>query len=423
MKVLFLNPAGELGGAERSLLDVMASLRAMAPDAKIALLAGSPGPMLDAAERLGVSVHLLPLPDRLAELGDSNLATASPFARLRFAARGSDLVAYAARFAKLVRSLSPDVMHSNGLKMHLVSAAFRPRSIPLVWHIRDFLGARPVSARLVRVASRRAHLAIANSHAVGEDVRALAPGLEVRVMHNAIDTDIFSPEGPIAPLDALSIDGRPPSRVAPLGQRVLRIGLIGAYARWKGHDVFLDAAAKLSERTDLPPLRFYVVGSPIYATGSSGQYSVEELREMAVARGLTNVVFVPFQRDPADTYRALDIVVHASTRPEPFGRIIVEAMASGRPAVVSQAGGAVELFDEGIDALGVPPGNASRMADAIGRLAVDESLRRAIGSAARRTATIRFSRERLGAELLAIYSDLFTRLRLGDGSEKSAFEA
>jgi len=56
------------------------------------------------------------------------------------------------------------------------------------------------------------------------------------------------------------------------------------------------------------------------------------------------VGFVPFQDNPADVYRALDIVVHASTKPEPFGRTIVEAMACGKPVIAAQTGGAAELF-------------------------------------------------------------------------------
>ena len=66
-----------------------------------------------------------------------------------------------------------------------------------------------------------------------------------------------------------------------------------------------------------------------------------------------SVGFVPFVEDPVPVYRALDVVLHASTQPEPFGLTVVEAMACGRAVVVSAAGGAAELFTDGVDALGV----------------------------------------------------------------------
>src|SRR5262249_14978265 len=67
---------------------------------------------------------------------------------------------------------------------------------------------------------------------------------------------------------------------------------------------------------------------------------------------------VPFQEDTAAVYRALDVVVHASTQPEPFGLTIAEAMSCSRPVVVARAGGAAGLFSRGPHALGGPPRDA-----------------------------------------------------------------
>ena len=182
---------------------------------------------------------------------------------------------------------------------------------------------------------------------------------------------------------------------------------MSAYARWKGHETFFDAAHRLLLRNDLPSMRFYVVGGALYETGKAAQYDRVELVAMARALGiLGSVSFVPFQRCPEDTFRALDIVVHASTRPEPFGRTIVEAMACGRAVVVSRAGGAAELFSHGDDALGIEPGNAHQMAEAVALLASQPKRRAELGRAARHTAERRFDRQRLGPELLAAYRGL-----------------
>src|SRR5688500_13647580 len=139
----------------------------------------------------------------------------------------------------------------------------------------------------------------------------------VHTVYNSVDLDRFAPAGPRANLDALA--GLP-----PLGAGGIRVGLVGTFARWKGHGVFLDAIERLR---DLPQVRGYIVGGSIYQTDAS-QYSREELRAHAEARGIGNVVgFTGTVDDVPSVLRALDIVVHASTEPEPFGLVIAEAMA------------------------------------------------------------------------------------------------
>src|SRR5206468_3993322 len=123
-----------------------------------------------------------------------------------------------------------------------------------------------------------------------------------------------------------------------------------------------------------------------------------------VQRGVLG--FTGFQSSTAPVYSALDIAVHASTRPEPFGRSIVEAMATGKATVVANAGGAAELIRPGHDALAVPPGDVAALADAILRLAADTGLRQRLGVNARATVEERFNRPRLGREVLAFYQRL-----------------
>ena len=125
-----------------------------------------------------------------------------------------------------------------------------------------------------------------------------------------------------------------------------------------------------------------------------------------------HVGFVPFQARPEEVFRALDVVVHASTRPEPFGRTIVEGMACAKPVLVSRAGGAAEHFTEGLDALGVEPRDTEALARAIVSLVDAPEARERLGRAARRTAVERFSRERLGREALPLYEALLRGERL-----------
>ena len=106
--------------------------------------------------------------------------------------------------------------------------------------------------------------------------------------------------------------------------------------------------------------------------------------------------------------RSLDILVHASTQPEPFGLVIVEGMACGRAVIVSEAGGAMELIEAGINALGHPPGDAVRLSERLTELATDPGLRARLGKAGRATAEQRFNRTRLAGELIPIYNRVTT---------------
>lgn len=405
MNVVYLNPIGQPGGAELILLDVIASIRDMRPSLRPHVVVGTDGPLVGMARDLGVPVSVVTMPSRLASAGDSDLRERSRPVRAAMTCRrglaaGWSLWRYARWLRAVVRELQPQLIHSNGIKYHLLSRLAGFDDLPLVWHMHDFIGTRPVVARGLRWASARPDIVLAVSQAVASDTRAVLDRVPVRMVYNGIDTLRFSP----GKLGGESLDGLAGLGPAPSG--TIRVGLVATYARWKGQDLFIDAAARLLARHSGLRIRFFIIGGPVYSTIGS-QFSEPELRRAAEARGLKDHLgLIGFQKEAQNVYRALDVVVHASTHAEPFGRTIVEAMACGRPVVVSNAGGAAEIFLDGIDAIGVPPNDADALAEAIARLARDPEMRRRIGAAARRTVAERFSRERLGAEILDVYDSL-----------------
>lgn len=414
MQITFLSPVGVVGGAERVLLAAIRGARDHLPAVRLAVVLLADGPLQSEAGRLGADVIVVPLPDRLAGLGETRLrgrGRALSLARLGWAALGATpaAVGFVPRLREALRRTTPDLIHSNGLKAHALAALARPRGVPVLWHLHDFLSHRSVMARVLRRLSRGVAGGIAISDAVRRDAEAVLPGLAISVVRNAVDTDHFAPavrDG--AELDRLA--GLPPA-----GPETVRVGLVATYALWKGQDVFLDALARLPAIG--PPVRGYVVGGPIYATAGS-QFTRDELERRAAANGLAGRVgFVPFRPDPADVYRMLDVAVHASTRPEPFGLTIAEAMGCGKPVVVAAAGGAAELFTPGHDGLGHAPGDTAALADAIARLVADPGLRARLGANARRTALERFSQGRYGREIAAVYA-AFRRDPTAAGSGK-----
>jgi glycosyltransferase involved in cell wall biosynthesis len=391
VRVTYLNPVGTIGGAERVLLAALRALPAALPGYAPTVLLLADGPLRAAAEALGARVVVVELPPALAGLGDTQLRGGRARAVVTFTHTALEAAPGLLNFPRRVRAAiaatRPQLLHTNGIKAHLLAALAGPRGVPVLWHVHDFLGERPLVGQLLRRAGGRVRGVVAVSDAVARDAVAVLPTVHVETVRNGLDTDHFSP-GPGVDLDALA--GLPP---VPPG--VLRVGLVATYANWKGHGVFLEALARV------PGVRGYVVGGPVSTTAGS-QVGRGELVARAAALGL-RVGFVPFQADPRGVYRALDVVVHASVRPEPFGLTIAEGMSCGRAVVVSAAGGAAELFAEGHDALGHPPGDAAGLAAALRRLAADGALRARLGAAARATAVGRFGLARYGRALAAAY--------------------
>jgi glycosyltransferase involved in cell wall biosynthesis len=403
MKLLYLNPLGQVGGAERALLDTIATVRRARPAWEIQLLLGQDGPLAAQAKGIVDHVRVLPFPARLARLGDASMADRSVGSLqgmsliLRLMTDGASSAPYIRQLGKTIASIDPDVIHTNGFKMHVLGAWTRPARAALIWHLHDYVASRPLTSRLLRMLSPRCTAIVANSESVAADARRqLGERIEIRAILNAVDLKRFHPDGPRMDLDALS-------DLPPADSDTVRVGLVATFARWKGHLTFLEALARLDPATNI---RGYVVGGPLYETDGS-QHTLAELQAAARRLGVeSRIGFTGFVSDSAAAMRSLDVVVHASTAPEPFGLAIAEAMATGKAAVVSFAGGACELVTPEVDALVHQPGDADALAKTIARLAADPALRGRLGRAGRQTAVERFDLTRVGRQMLECYERL-----------------
>ena len=260
MHVLYLSASAELGGGERSLLDILASLRQAKPTWNLRLLCAAEGPLRDEALRLGVASEVLAFPRSLARVGEAGVAptmagTLQLGAKLALAAL--PVAKYVDDLRSVMRRVQPDVVHTNSLKMHVVAAEARPAA-PLVWHVHDYIGGRRLTERLLRHQVARVSAIVANSRSVADDVRsALEPSAPVFAVPNAVDLHRFHPAGARLDLDALA--GLP-----PVDGPLVRVGLLGAFGRWKGHTTFLDALARLPGDV---AVRAYIIGGPLVPDG------------------------------------------------------------------------------------------------------------------------------------------------------------
>lgn len=408
LNIVFLSPAAQSGGAEAVLLDILKLLLVDRPTWTLHLIAGEDGPLLARARAIGVVCELLPFPKVVRAFGENRQhgATLQPNKSGQNLSRGAkrlslwpraakEAVVYGWKLRKLLRHIRPHLVHSNGMKMHLFGSLAKPVHVPQVWHLHEYLSNRPMMKPLLRRLASRCTLVLANSESVASDVRATLPtGPEVETVHNAVDLDVFTPEGPVLDLDRLA--GLPP---APAG--TIRIGLVATFAFWKGHETFLRAAARTDDN-----IRFYVVGGPVYATAGS-QRTLTELRDLAESLGIARRVgFTGFVENVADAMRALDVVVHASTEPEPFGLVIVQAMACERAVIVSAAGGALELVRPGVNALAHSPGNVSELTAAINGLSADAALRRRLGIEGRIHVNEQFTCRQMAERIVPRYDKL-----------------
>lgn len=220
-----------------------------------------------------------------------------------------------------------------------------------------------------------------------------APGEKIRVIHRGVDLDSFNPalvnaERVITLAQTWRLDDGFPVLMLP-----------GRLTRWKGQAVFIEAIAALGRKD----IRCVLVGSD---QGRSGYR--KELERLIEANGLNSVVrIVDHCDDMPAAYMMADVVVSASTDPEAFGRVVVEAQALGRPVVAPDHGGACETIIDGETGWLFPPGDKMALAAVMQKaLDLDEDGRRAFAAKAAKSVSDNFSKDLMCAKTLSVYREV-----------------
>ena len=216
---------------------------------------------------------------------------------------------------------------------------------PLVYHLHDILSLEHFSRSnlwlLVGLANRRAGQVIANSEASRTAFLAAGGKTPVSVCYNGFDCQPFDA------WHANRLENRRQHRSPwQLADQPV-VGVFGRFAPWKGQHVAIDAIRAL------PGVHLLLVGDALFG---EEEYK-RKLLAMAEAPELAGRIhFLGFRDDVGELMQAVDVVAHCSTAPEPFGRVIVEAMLSRRPIVASRAGGAMEIVEHCVSGLLAEPG-------------------------------------------------------------------
>ena len=179
------------------------------------------------------------------------------------------------------------------------------------------------------------------------------------------------------------------------------VGMVGRLEPWKGQRYFVQAIHQA--RCRFPDLRALVVG-PVEPHARA---YYQELCGLVEELGLSQqVIFTGLRRDLPRILGALDLLVHSSTDPEPFGRVIIEGMAAGLPVIGMNAGAVPEIIEDGVSGLLAPPRDAEEMAEAICSLLANPERARMLGQEARRRVEERFTVEQYVDGVERVYEEL-----------------
>lgn len=364
VKILYLDHATALGGAEYSLLLLLKHLdrKAFTP-----LLACREGLLAQEARALGIQVEIVPL-ERLR-------GVYNPFLLLGRFWRG------VSSLRVLIEREGVDLIHSNVMRASLyAAAAAKLAGVLFLWHVRDIHTQRWYSWLLCRLADR----AIATSQAV---TRPLPCSSKVEVVPNGLELEIYDPR----------LEGVTFRQELSLASDVPLVGIVGRIRPWKGQTLFLEAASRVASQDSR--VRFLVVGETIFP----GRPCLEGLKDLAQRLGLgERVIFTGYRQDIPRVLASLDILVHCS-QAEPFGRVLVEGMAMAKPIVAFADGAVPEIVKDGETGLLVPPGDVGALAQAVLSLLGNGEQRQEMGRRGRERAEANFDVRPLTRRVEEIY--------------------
>jgi glycosyltransferase involved in cell wall biosynthesis len=349
-RILLVSHVAELGGAEAGLLDIATHFGPSRCD----VLLFADGPLRPLLEARGITVNLLS--------ADPNILGVRRQGGLRGVLRALPAtLGLASRLAAISKPY--DLIYANSQKAALtamLARAFGGRRV--LWHLHDIMSAAHfgwLQRRLVTTLSN--HLAckviVVSAAARAALIESGGTPSQITTIHNGIDPARYR---------GLSEVARATLRVKhdlPAGRLV---GLFGRITPWKGQRVLIQALPLLPDTTAL------IVGAPMFGEDAELTY----LQSLAADLGVGDRVrFLGYRSDTPELMRAVDLVVHCSTSPEPFGRVIVEALLAGTPILAAEGGASREILGDTPGWL-VRPGDPAALADALCRFfATDEQLR------------------------------------------------
>ena len=319
MKILYINTAGYISGAEKSLLTTLTHLP---KSFEKHVMCPARSSLFIEVEKTGAIMH------------DWRYTRIMRWQLLKFAD-------CAFSFYKFLKHDKFNIIHANSFAS-AVHIAFTSKlaGIPLIAHVRDIYYFSHVAIKLLKMAT----VIVANSQSTAKNLVGLGVNeSKISVIYNSFDFSKY---------ETVSNWQKPPQN----GGRLLYVGQI---EHRKGIDILLYAFKKIIRSR--PGALLTIVGEDLVEGGKIRNHYQKLADEIGIAE---KVKFTGFVNDVIPEYMNSDVFI-LPTRREPFGRVLVEAMACGLPVVASDVDGIPEIVDDGLTGLLVPPENTDKLADAI----------------------------------------------------------
>jgi len=388
VKVTYIDHTSDMGGAEHNLLNLVTTLSSMGMQPTVLTTLG--GSLIERLQAKNIPVQLFTLSESTKfvareQLGLGLLRTA--FNRL------PELWNVQSQLRRRLSDLKPDIVQTNTLKAHVLgSLAVAGTGVPMIWHLQDLPTQRGNSLPLLEICAALVKPRIACiSKAVMAD---LSPKLQkyASVIYNGIDSEAVRQRSKVYGQSIRTNFGIPEK--APL------IGVVAHLIPWKGHRHVLAALAQLQQK--FPQLYCLCVGGEILQF--AGQKAALEAEAQRL--GVAEKVFFTGQRDDvAQIMGALDFLVVPSEH-EPFGLVLVEAMALGKAIVATRSGGIPEIVCDGETGAMVPVADSLALAEKISDYLDHPDLARRAGEAGYLRVESCFTLTTMAEKFAALYGDI-----------------
>lgn len=378
LRVLYINSAPQVSGAEIVLLNLIDALN----NYPITPMAVCPrdGPLVKKLREKKVEVKIIHMRQLIRT---SNL--------FRLTTYFSNFLSFSTSLRRTIKQNNIQIIHCNSFSSTLYALiAAKLSKIPLIWHMHDIVKYRLFNKIFIRVAGLGASKIICVSNAVKKNLVGF--GINPRkceVIYNYVDENKF----------LKGLNSGKFRREFKIKGDIHLVGIIGQIAEWKGQTIFLKAASEIIK--DQPTVKFLIVGDIISEFESEYKDKVTNIIEQL---NLTNNVILPgFREDIPQIMTDLNIVVHASIKPDPLPTVIIEAMTARKPIVATNVGGVPELVTNGVNGVIVQPQDPHELAKAILRLLKNPEEALMMGERGHEIAEIKFSINENVQKLLDVY--------------------
>ncbi|OCT11015.1 hypothetical protein A8709_04745 [Paenibacillus pectinilyticus] len=365
IKVLYFHVTGDLYGSSRSLLSLIKGLEKDKYEAMVIL--PEEGELVRELEMLGAKVFI-----RQDLLILRRQTFVNLLSLLRFV---SHFFLAIPKLYKLVKQEKVSLIHSNSAIIMSGAIAAKLLKVPHIWHMREVFDDFPkllwgIYRYLIFHLSTRI---ICISTDVSKRFGQYRKHRKLVTIFNGIEEDYIDQVS-----ERMNRAEMRKKLCIPLDAVV--IGNVARISTWKGQDLLIKSFAACQK----PPNTYLILAGDCFP---GNEYVLEGLKRLVKELHIEDrVIFAGFIKDSRNIYVALDIFVLASTTPEPFGRVLIEAMYCGLPSIATNWGGPVDIITSGKDGLLVNA-NEVAMSQGLERLLTDSSERKRLGIHA--TETIR----------------------------------